>query len=87
VITEDKKYSGWIVTGNPDIGKSIFACFLLIHLVKQGKIVIYEHFSMRHQYKFQPGVDVSKGNFEKELQDSEIWYIMDTNATFQQLIL
>jgi len=78
LITEDKKYNGWIVTGNPGIGKSMFGFFLLIYLAKQRKTVIYEHFSMKHQYKFQPDGDVFNGEFEKELQDSETWYIMDT---------
>ncbi|CAJ0650670.1 11903_t:CDS:2 [Entrophospora sp. SA101] len=69
LITEDKNYNGWIVTGNPGIGKSMFGFFLLIYLAKQGKTVIYEHFLMKDQHKFQPDGCVFKGEFRKELQD------------------
>ncbi|CAJ0826300.1 18346_t:CDS:2 [Entrophospora sp. SA101] len=71
LITEDKKYNGWIVTGNPGIGKSMFGLFLLIHLTKQGKTVKYEHFLKKHQHKFQPNGCIFKGEFEKELLDDK----------------
>ncbi|CAJ0763776.1 15074_t:CDS:2 [Entrophospora sp. SA101] len=80
LITEDKKYNGWIVTGNPGIGKSMFGLFLLIHLTKQGKTVKYEHFLKKHQHKFQPNGCIFKGEFEKELLDDKTWYIMDTTV-------
>ena len=84
--------SKWVITGNPGIGKTYFAAYLMWRLARQGATVVYEPAKIGNiaqgstrRYLLRPDgtVDVcAEGleGFTAELDDPATWFIVDAHC-------
>ena len=87
--TERPWSSNWVITGNPGIGKTYFAAYLMWRLARQGATVVYEPAdcgeigtNSTERYLLRPNGTVKvcaarTDGFEHELDDPATWFIVD----------
>jgi hypothetical protein len=67
-----KSTGGVVILGNPGIGKSMFICYIMYQLKKQGITMIYEDQLTDSCYLLRPGVDPIEGDRKTFNNDCEI---------------
>lgn len=75
-----------LIVGNPGIGKSWFLFYLMKLLLEKGETVIYQRHTMDYWVMFANNQIVSglKTNLpQKELSESNTWYLIDTDKPSQ----
>lgn len=88
--------SKWVVTGNPGIGKTFFAAYLMWRLAKEKATIVYEpprqdclvSANSSDRYLLLPDGTVQvraagTGGFEKYLKDPATWFIVDAHGAHE----
>ena len=74
----------YMIVGNPGIGKSYFAIYVLYHALKASKTVVFHRCSERALYLFKPGqkakMCIENACIIEELSSSETLYLYDADT-------